>query len=73
MAKKKSGFSKGIVAFIIAANIIFTAAVFYVFLKTSNEPTALIGAWFGFTTVELWQLATIKKKKVEKNNDESVN
>lgn len=69
MAKSKSKFSKGLVTFIVAINVLFTIAVFYVFLKTSNEPTALIGSWFAFTTVELWQLATIKKKKVDKNND----
>lgn len=69
MAKSKGRFSKGIVGFIIAVNVIFTVAVFYVFLKTSCEPTALITAWFSFTTVELWQLATIKKKKVDKGND----
>lgn len=68
-AKKNNGkFSKAIVGFIIAANIIFTAAVLWVFLKTSSEPAALIGSWFAFTTVELWQLATIKKSKVESEN-----
>lgn len=71
MAKKKGNFSKGIVAFIIAINVIFTVAVFYTFLKTSCEPSTLITAWFGFTTVELWQLATIKKKKVENGKDEN--
>lgn len=64
---KKGLFSKLIVAFVITANVFFTIAVLYTFLKTSNEPTALIGSWFAFTTVELWQLATIKKRKVEKN------
>lgn len=62
---KKGSFSKLIVAFVIAANVAFTIAVLWVFLRTSAEPTALIGSWFAFTTVELWQLATIKKKKVE--------
>lgn len=66
MSDKKSSFSKGIVAFIIAVNVLFTVAVLRIFLQTSAEPTALIGAWFAFTTVELWQLATIKKKKVDK-------
>ena len=70
MAKKKKGsFSKLIVGFVIVANIAFTIAVLCVFLRTSSEPTALIGSWFAFTTVELWQLATIKKKKVDKDND----
>ena len=66
MAKKKSNYSKFIVAFVITANVLFTSAVLWVFLRTSAEPTTLIGAWFGFTTVELWQLATIKKKKIDK-------
>lgn len=67
--KKSSGkFSKALVGFIIAANIIFTVAVLWVFLKTSAEPAALIGSWFAFTTVELWQLATIKKTKVQNDN-----
>lgn len=66
MARKKSSiFSKFIVWFVIGANVIFTGVVLSIFLKTSAEPTALIGAWFGFTTVELWQLASIKKKKVD--------
>jgi Na+(H+)/acetate symporter ActP len=66
---KKPKFSKVLIAFIIALNIIFTTAVLIVFYHTSNEPTALVGAWFGFTTVELWTLAGIKKKKIEKEND----
>ena len=69
-AKKGGRFSKFIVAFVILLNVFFTATVFYVFLQTDgNEPTALIAAWFGFTTVELWALAGIKKKEVEKFND----
>jgi Na+(H+)/acetate symporter ActP len=65
MAKKKSKYSKFIVGFVIAANIIFTAVVLGIFHRTSSEPTALITAWFGFTTVEVWQLARIKTKKIE--------
>ena len=67
---KKSSFSKFIIGFVIAANIIFTIAVLWVFLRTSAEPTALIGSWFAFTTVEVWQLAKIKQKKVEKEQNE---
>lgn len=71
MAKKKSNFSKFIVGFVITANILFTVAVLWVFLRTASEPTVLIGSWFAFTTVELWQLATIKKKKVEKKEGDT--
>lgn len=69
MAKKKNSFSKFIVGFVIVINVLFTIAVLKIFLKTASEPTALIGAWFGFTTVELWQLAKIKQKKVEKEKN----
>lgn len=64
---KKGIFSKMIVAFVILANVVFTGAVLFVFLRTGGEPITLIGSWFAFTTVELWQLATIKKKKEDKS------
>ena len=57
------------VAFIVLLNVLFTAGVLKVFWHTGNEPSVLIGSWFGFTTVELWTLAGIKKKKIEKEND----
>ncbi len=62
-------FSKAIVSLIIMLNVIFSAAVLFVFLKIGSEPMTLIGAWFAFTTGELWLLAGIKKKEVEKQND----
>ena len=69
MAKKKSIFSKIIVTSVILLNVIFTGTILYVFLKTSSEPSALIVAWFSFTTVELWSLAGIKKAKAKKENE----
>lgn len=65
MAKKnkKGRFSKFIVSFVITLNVIFTAAILIVFIKTSSEPTSLVVAWFSFTTAELWSLAGIKKAK----------
>ena len=59
-------FSKVIVSLIVLMNAAFTIAVLYVFCRIGTEPMTLIGAWFGFTTVELWALAGIKKKEVEK-------
>lgn len=71
---RKSGeFSKSLVLVIIAANIIFTAAVLFVFLRTGSEPAALVAAWFAFTTGELWLLATIKKEKIKKGARENEN
>lgn len=65
--QKKSNFSKKIVISVILLNIIFTIAVMWLFLQTGNEPMTLVGAWFGFTTIELWSLASIKRTK-EGNN-----
>lgn len=65
-------FSKKIVALVILLNVTFTGAVLYLFLRTGNEPTALIAAWFAFTTGELWLLSGITKAKVElERRDES--
>ena len=68
--KKKGGFSKLIITLVVLMNIIFTSAVLYVFLKTASEPVALVGAWFAFTTGELWMLSSIKKEKVKKGDNE---
>lgn len=57
-------FSKAIVAEIIVLNIIFAGIVLWIFNKWQREPSALITAWFAFTTGELWALAGIKKAKV---------
>ena len=62
-------FSKAIVALVIALNVFFSVAVLFIFYRVGLEPTALIAAWFGFTTVELWALAGIKKREIEKQND----
>ncbi len=66
MNKKKGQYSKMIVAAVLVLNILFTAAVLYVFLRTGNEPSTLITSWFGFTTGELLLLSSIKKSKIRK-------
>lgn len=68
---KKGGFSKLIITLVVLMNIAFTVAVLYVFLKTASEPVALVGAWFAFTTGELWMLSSIKKEKVKKGDNEN--
>ncbi len=65
-------FSKAIVSLVILLNVIFAVAVLYIFYRVGAEPTTLIGAWFGFTTIELWALAGIKKKEIETQNDREV-
>ena len=62
-------FSKAIESLVFLLNAAFTVAVLFIFYKVGTEPTTLIGAWFGFTTVELWALAGIKKREIEKQND----
>jgi hypothetical protein len=62
-------FSKWIVALVILLNALFTGAVLFVFLRVGSEPTTLVAAWFGFTTVELWTLAGITREKVRTNAD----
>lgn len=63
-------FSKLIIIAVIAMNVIFTAAVLYVFLKVQSEPTILVGSWFAFTTGELWMLSKIKRDKVKRGDDD---
>jgi len=72
-ANKKNDFSKVIVSAVVLLNVLFTIAVLYVFLKVGSEPMALIGAWFAFTTGELWMLSSIKKQKIKKGAGENEN
>lgn len=53
----------------VLLNVLFAAAVLYVFLRMGSEPTALVVAWFAFTTGELWLLAGIKKSKLKGGNE----
>lgn len=68
--KSKGQYSKALVTLIILMNVIFTIAVFVVFARTGSEPSTLIATWFSFTTVELWSLARIKKKKIDREISE---
>ena len=65
-------FSKWIVSLVILLNVLFTAAVLYIYYRIGTEPTALITAFFAFTTGELWFLAGIKRKEIEQNDREEV-
>ena len=69
----KRDFSKSIVAAVVTLNVLFAVAVLYVFLRVGSEPTALVAAWFAFTTGELWFLAGIRKKKLEKGDRDNAN
>lgn len=65
-------FSKYIVSLVVFLNVSFVVAVLYIFFRVGSEPVALIGAWFAFSTGELWMLSSIKKAKVKRkeSNDE---
>lgn len=62
-------FSKFIVMFVILLNVVFTAAILYIFARDGQEPSTLIGAWFAFTTGELWALSKIKRDESEKEKN----
>ena len=59
-------FSNGIVILCILLNMAFTLGVFILAMEDHMIPDALIVAFFGWTTGELWMLASIKKAKVKK-------
>lgn len=62
-------YSKLIVALVILLNTGFAGAVLYTFLRVGSEPTALVAAWFAFTTGELWLLSGITREKVRRDAD----
>lgn len=62
---KKGQYSKVLVALVILLNVIFAGCVLAVFWHTSSEPVALVGAWFAFTTGELWLIAKIRRDKLK--------
>ena len=64
----KSKFSKRIVVLVILLNAVFASAVLCAFWHTGGEPTALVTAWFAFTTGELLAMANIKKNKTSKTD-----
>lgn len=66
--KGSAKYSKFIVMLVILLNTVFAFSTLYVFLQTANEPTALIAAWFAFTTGELWLLKDLKKTKIKGGN-----
>lgn len=68
--KKKRKYSKRIVALVILLNVVFTIAMIYTFIKVGSEPAALIVAFFGFTTVELWAMSKIKRDEIKEGEEE---
>ena len=67
--KKKVKYSKFIVFLVIMLNFWFARKVLNAFISVGSEPSMLIGAWFAFTTGELFMLSGIKKKEIKKDNE----
>lgn len=67
---EKPKYSKFIVVLVIVLNTWFANRIINAFIITSLEPVALIGAWFAFTIGEVWLLAGITKKKLDRGIDE---
>lgn len=68
--KKDGDFSKKVVVFVILANVLFSIANMYVFLRTGSEPGTLVASWFTFTTGELWALSKITRDEKKSRKDE---
>lgn len=65
-------FSDKIVKIVILLNSVFAAAIIAVFLITRQEPTVLVGSWFGSFTLELLILARIRIEKVRKEGGNEI-
>lgn len=63
-------YSKVIVALVIALNVLFAVAVFWLMALGHEEPDALIAAWYSFTGAELLALAGIKITESRNRKDE---
>ena len=64
-------FDKKIVTAIVVLNVLFAYKILDVFVKTGSEPSALVVAWFAFTTGELWSLSKIKRAKINKEEQKN--
>lgn len=71
--KRKNLYGKLIVFFVIMLNSLFAIGVLAVYWHTGSEPTALIAAWFSFTTGELLMMAGIKYNKIKSGSNDDNN
>lgn len=69
-SKKKGKYSKVVVGLILAISILFVAAILTIFYTTGLEPTTLIKYFFVFVIGELWLVAGIKKKKINRYEED---
>ena len=60
---KVSKFSKFIVTLVVLANVAFTGAVLYIFLRVQTEPTTLIVSWLAFTDRRIGRIGGYQSEK----------
>lgn len=70
---KKKSYMKVFLTIMFCFLFIFTCACLYISYKTSQEPSALIAAVFGFCTVEGGLGAWIKTTKVKNKSNNKEN
>lgn len=63
-------FSNMVVIFIIMSNFVYAFAILKIVSNGGQEPSTLTMAFYAFTTVELWSLSGITKKKEETKQKE---
>ena len=62
-------FSKLIVLLVVLLNIVFAGIILYMVWHGRPEPAVLVGAWFAFTTGELFFLAGIKRTEKQREGE----
>lgn len=62
-------FSKIIVTGLLVFSLGFVIVILYIFLKTGQEPVALISFVGASIVAELWQLSVIKREEVKHGTD----
>lgn len=67
---ESGSYSKKILSKLFRDYRIFVLLVLYAFIKTGNEPIVLIGAVTGFLSIEVWQLARIKIREIDKEGND---
>lgn len=68
--KNKGSYSKIIVFLVIILNVWFARKTLNIYAIAGSEPVTLITAWFAFTVGELFLLARLKGKEIEKGEDD---
>ena len=68
--KKQGNYTKRLVVFIILFVIVFAIGQSYVFIQVGSEQVVLVASVMSFATVQLWNMASIKKTKIKEHDEE---